>query len=96
VKKPILERAFELARSGEFKQVTPIKKQLAAEGYDAMRTIVGASLISSLAAACRAANGGQPKAPPSPRRLLSPTERSDAARRGAATRSAARSKSEAQ
>ncbi len=90
VRKPILERAFELARSGEFKQVTPIKKQLTAEGYDAVRSIVGGSLISSLAAACNAATGGKPRATAPPRRLLTPTERSDAARRGAVTRGEAK------
>ena len=31
--KPIVERAFELARSGEFKSTAALRKRLKAEGY---------------------------------------------------------------
>jgi hypothetical protein len=83
--KPIVERAFELARSGAFTQVTPLKKKLAAEGYDP-RLISGHNLIRSLGDACRLATGGQVKEPAPRRKLLSPEQRSAAAKRGAETR----------
>jgi hypothetical protein len=82
----ILERAFELARSGAFTNVTDLKKALTAEGYNATQEIVGQSLIRSLLETCRAANGIE-RAPPKPKRKpLTAAERSEAARRGAARR----------
>ena len=85
-RKPILERAYEMARSGAYEGVTKIKKALVAEGYDAQQQIVGSSLIRSLLNACREAQGVVVPPPPPPRRRLTADERSQAARRGAATR----------
>jgi len=86
MKKPILERAFEMARSGAFANVTAIKKALTAEGYNATHEIVGQSLIKGLLTACREANGVRRPEPKPRRKLLTAQERSEAARRGAARR----------
>lgn len=91
MRKPILERAYELARSGAYANVTAVKKALTAEGYNATYEIVGQSLIRSLLAACREANGARRPDPKPKRRLLTAEERSQAARRGAARRQGGRS-----
>jgi hypothetical protein len=85
-RKPILERAYELARSGAYGGVTQVKKALIAEGYDAQQQVVGAGLIRSLLAACRAATGVAVRPPAPSRRRLTSVERSESARRGAAKR----------
>jgi hypothetical protein len=51
-----LERAFQLAKSGDFATIEAIKSKLKAEGYP-ISQIVGKSLIKQLRDAARAANG---------------------------------------
>jgi hypothetical protein len=55
-----LERAFDLARTGDYSGVAEIRKQLKSEGFD-LRTIEGPSLIRQLKGICVAAkqHGGQ-------------------------------------
>jgi hypothetical protein len=85
-RKPILERAYEMARSGAYAGVTQVKKALIAEGYDAQQQVVGAGLIRSLLKACREAAGVATRPPAPVRRRLTAIERSESARRGAAKR----------
>jgi len=47
-----LERAFCLARSGRFRNVSAIKKQLYMEGYD-QNQITGRSLLKQIYTLCR-------------------------------------------
>lgn len=57
-----LERAFQLARSGEVRGIVDIKARLRAEGYgDAATQLTGPKLISELRRLCVAARG--PAAP---------------------------------
>ena len=52
----VLERAFELARSGEYQQCAPIARQLQREGYEQVaRHFDSPSLKRQLLAACGAA-----------------------------------------
>ena len=51
-----LERAFELARTGEFSGISEIKARLAKEGYeDAAGQLYGPSLRRQLSTLCAAA-----------------------------------------
>jgi hypothetical protein len=50
----VLERAFELARSGDYASVSDIKKQLQKEGYSVAQ-IIGRSLSRQLQALLRGA-----------------------------------------
>jgi hypothetical protein len=85
-----LEHVFDLARSGRFGSVSELRKHLRREGYSDNQ-LFGRSLIAELGRLCRAAHQGLESPPPRPekkaRRLLTPEERSAAARRGAETRS---------
>lgn len=56
-----LERAFQLARSGEFDSVATIAKQLKAEGY-ALQQLEGATLKRQLRETCEAAMASKAKA----------------------------------
>ena len=51
-----LERAFALARSGDYESVTAIRQQLKTEGY-ALSQLEGPSLGRQLRALCSAAKG---------------------------------------
>jgi hypothetical protein len=53
-KTTVLERAFELARSGDYASVSEIKKQLRKEGYSVAQ-IIGRSLSKQLQALLRGA-----------------------------------------
>ena len=70
-----------------------VVKELRRQGYSDSQ-LFGRSLIAELGRIVRAARDGLDQPPPKPekrtRRLLSAEERSEAARRGAATRSRAR------
>lgn len=83
--KPLIERAYELAHTGEFVHFTPLKKALRVEGYN-VNELCGAGLIRSLVLACKLARGEPSNAPKSVKRPLTAEERSASARRGAATR----------
>jgi hypothetical protein len=51
-----IERAYEIARSGQVRTVTEIRTQLRAEGYtDAVAQIYGNALITDLRRLCLAA-----------------------------------------
>ncbi len=55
----ILERAFELAQSGAFENITAIRLQLAREGFAAVSSqMSGLALTRQLRAMCHAARGG--------------------------------------
>jgi hypothetical protein len=56
-----LERAFQLARSGDYASVPDIKKRLSAEGYSAAQ-VTGGTLAKQLLALIRAARAKE--APP--------------------------------
>ncbi len=52
----LIERAFDLARSGEYADVADIARQLNAERYEGVtRRLAGPSLRKQLRALCRAA-----------------------------------------
>jgi hypothetical protein len=53
-RKTPIERAFALAKSGEFSSVGDIRKELVLEGYDAYQ-ITGPSLLKQLRVLIRAA-----------------------------------------
>jgi hypothetical protein len=55
-----LERAFQLARSGDYTSVENIKKQLSLEGYSATQ-VTGKTLMKQLVALIRAARTGHPR-----------------------------------
>jgi hypothetical protein len=50
-----VERAFQLARSGSFKNVEDIKKQLRREQFESIEAHLSAGLRRQLLALCRAA-----------------------------------------
>lgn len=50
----VIERAFQLAKSGQYASVADIKKKLSAEGYS-VATITGGVLLSQLRAFMKAA-----------------------------------------
>lgn len=55
---PILERAYELARSGACRTLSELKTKLAAEGYAGVNTqLYGKSLNDDLRRLCREAAG---------------------------------------
>ena len=54
-----LERAFQLARSGDYVSVADIKKQLISEGYSVAQ-ITGPTLAKQLAALIKAAQAQRP------------------------------------
>ena len=55
-KLPLLERAFELAKSGEVQTISEIKARLSAEGYsDIHQQISGAALTGQLKRLCKEA-----------------------------------------
>ena len=61
--KPVVERAFELARSGECASVAAIRLQLKTEGYGAGEIsshLQGKSITTSLAKLCREASVDKP------------------------------------
>lgn len=52
---PLIERAFDLARSGQYKDVPDIARQLGAEGYEGVTSrLAGPSLRRQLRELCRA------------------------------------------
>ena len=53
--KPGLERAFELARSGEISDLGQLRKALHREGYAAEHYLVGPVLLKSLASTIKIA-----------------------------------------
>ena len=54
---PILERAYELARSGECASVGDVRRRLKAEGYSGIqRSIQGPVLLKHLASLCTASS----------------------------------------
>lgn len=53
----VLERAFELARSGKFDKASDIKRRLAAEGYD-LQQFTGRTLTVQLREAMSKARSG--------------------------------------
>jgi hypothetical protein len=60
-----LERAFTLARSGEYAGVSEIRTQLKAEGY-AMQQLEGPSLMKQLRDLCLQARQGKAPEPDQP------------------------------
>ena len=60
-RKPVIERAFELAKTGEYTGVGKIRERLAREGYthDEAR-LYGRELAKSLLRHCAEARGGPP------------------------------------
>lgn len=54
--KTAIERAFELARSGQFRKVSEVKIAVWREGYEAVNQIGGATLQKQLREAIRIAN----------------------------------------
>jgi len=52
----VIERAFQLAKSGQYASVADIKKKLNAEGYS-VATVTGGVLLSQLRALIKAARG---------------------------------------
>jgi hypothetical protein len=57
---PILERAYELARSGAYRSVSEVKAKLASEGYTAINSLLyGKSLNDDLRRLCRDARPAQ-------------------------------------
>lgn len=60
MEKTLVERAFELARTGRFAGLKDLKKELRQEGYPE-QALVGVVLRRDLQAACRAAQGRPPK-----------------------------------
>lgn len=54
-----LERAFDLARTGDYANLNQITKQLRAEGYD-LKQIEGQSLRRQLRALCDDSRGPEP------------------------------------
>lgn len=54
-----LERAFQLARSGDYESVEGLKRQLSTEGYSASQ-VTGATLTKQLAALIREARAQRP------------------------------------
>ena len=61
----LLERAFILARSGEFSTVTELKKALRREGYKE-RDLIGPALMGQLKALCIASQKHAPATRPAP------------------------------
>lgn len=56
--KPLLERAFEIARSGSCPTQTEIARQLTKEGYEGSHQhLSGAAIRKELNALCRSARG---------------------------------------
>lgn len=56
---PLIERAFDLARSGLYKDVPDIARQLNAEGYEGVTNrLAGPSLRKQLRELCRAPVAG--------------------------------------
>jgi dienelactone hydrolase len=52
---PLIERAFDLARSGLYNDVSDVARQLKAEGYEAVTVrLAGPSLRKQLRELCRA------------------------------------------
>ena len=58
-----LERAFQLARSGDYGTIKDIRKRLRAEGYPSMQ-IAGSALIKQLRAIIRTARDAKAKNDP--------------------------------
>ena len=54
-----LERAFQLARSGDYASVVDIKKQLSTEGYSANQ-VTGATLMKQLLTLIKEARAQRP------------------------------------
>lgn len=54
---PILERAYELARSGLYRSVSELKSKLSSEGYTAINSLLyGKALNDDLRRLCRESN----------------------------------------
>jgi hypothetical protein len=62
-----LERAFELAKSGDYSSVTNIKRQLQQEGYDSAQ-INGPSLLRQLSKIIKTASSKRAERTTSPER----------------------------
>lgn len=63
---PIIERAYELARSGEYATVSEIKQQLDAEGYANIQGhLYGSTIVSALRRLCEASAGAAGRGRPS-------------------------------
>jgi hypothetical protein len=55
---PILERAYQIARSGTCRSITELKTKLAAEGYSAVNSqLYGKQLNDDLRRLCRESTG---------------------------------------
>jgi hypothetical protein len=82
----LIERAYQLAKSGGCRTVTDVKKRLSAEGYPA-NDLIGKALIDDLLRQCRLANGlsAERPGPPTPR---TPEECAARSRKAAETRRA--------
>jgi hypothetical protein len=80
-----LERAYELARSGQCSGVVQIRKRLDAEGYS-VQQVTGKGLMDDLLKLCRIARGlpAEARRPPPP--PATAEERSARSRKAAATR----------
>jgi hypothetical protein len=64
----IIERAYELARSGRYPTVSMVKKQIRAEGYPSVESYLqGATIHAALRDLCRAARAEGGESPPSER-----------------------------
>jgi hypothetical protein len=63
----VVERAFEIARSGSVADTSELCKQLAAEGYaDTMQSLAGRSIPTQLARMITEARLGGPASPKAP------------------------------
>ena len=91
-----IERAFELARSGDYANPGEVKRQLYKEGVDTFQ-LTGAGLARQLLNLCREAQGKPTLGPKVLKRHKerSPEALSEYARRSAATRMARRAAAEA-
>ena len=56
----VLERAFELAKTGRFNSVSELQTALSAEGY-VSSSVIGPALRRQLLTLIREANGGKPR-----------------------------------
>jgi hypothetical protein len=70
----IIERAYELARSGRYPTVSMVKKQIRAEGYPSVESYLqGATIHAALRDLCRAARPQGGEAPADGQEPLAPT-----------------------
>jgi hypothetical protein len=58
----LIERALELARSGQFERTTQLRQVLKREGYDAVEAHLSGSLAKQIAELCRSSRQGSRQA----------------------------------